>query len=74
MNTRKFQYSPFVGRLIGAVLIAPSANAQIRFLDRLQTQSQAPSRWDTAISNAQQGRFSLGRRVHNDASQSQAQS
>ncbi len=72
MKSRLFQCSLVVVTLIPPGLIPPSADAQVRFYDRIQTQPQPPSRWETAIGNAQQGRVNVGRRMKNAAaSQSQ---
>jgi len=53
---------------MGALLIATPAAAQLRFSDRIQTQPQASSRWETAIQNAQQGRAKVGRRMNKGSS------
>jgi hypothetical protein len=74
MNSRMFQYASVVVTLIGTGLIPTSADAQTRFADRMQAPPQALSRWDTAISNAQQGRVSVSHRMKHEASHSQAQS
>src|ERR1700758_679697 len=60
MNSRMFRCS-----LVAMIssLTPPFLGAQVRFFDRMQTQPQAPSRWETAIHNAQQGRVRLGRRM-----------
>src|SRR5260370_30195372 len=71
MNSRMLQTSLVV---VIWGLIPSSVDAQVRFSDRLQTQPQAPSRWDTAIRNAQEGRVTVSRRTKKDASHSQAQS
>ena len=54
-------------------LTPSSVGAQVRFFDRMQTQPQGPSRWETAIHNAQQGRVSVGRRMQKDKPSAQAQ-
>ncbi len=54
-------------------LIPSSVGGQVRYFDRMQTQPQGPSRWETAIHNAQQGRVSVGRRMQKDKPSSQAQ-
>ena len=54
-------------------LIPSSVGGQVRYFDRMQTQPQGPSRWETAIHNAQQGRVSVGRRMQRDKPSAQAQ-
>ena len=63
MNTRILQYSLAVLALIPSGLIPFSADAQVRFVDRAQTQTQAPSRWDRAIGNAQQGQVRVSHKM-----------
>jgi hypothetical protein len=70
MNSRMFRCS-LVAMILG--LIPSPVGAQVRYFDRMQTQPQAPSRWETAIHNAQQGRVSVGRRMHKDKPSAQAQ-
>jgi hypothetical protein len=67
---RAFQFS-----LVVAIsgMIPSSVDAQVRFFDRMQTQPQAPSRWETAIHNAQEGRAAVGRRMKRESQSSQAQ-
>jgi hypothetical protein len=54
-------------------LIPSPVGGQVRYFDRMQTQPQAPSRWETAIHNAQEGRVSVGRRMQKDKPSAQAQ-
>jgi hypothetical protein len=70
MNSRLFRCSLVA---IISSLTLPFLDAQVRLSDRMQTQPQAPSRWETAIHNAQEGRVSLGRRIKKDKPSSQAQ-
>ena len=70
MNFRIFQCS-FIAVL--SSLISSSLDAQVRFFDRIQTQSQVPSRWETAIRNAQEGHVTVGRRKKKDISSAQTQ-
>lgn len=70
MNSRTLQCSLVA---VISALTPSSVDAQVRFADRIQTQPQAQSRWDTAIRNAQEGRVSLGRRMKKNTSSSNAQ-
>ena len=70
MNSRIFQGSLVV--MISGLILS-SADAQVRFSDRMQTQFQAPSRGETAIRNAQQGRVTVSRRMKKDTSHAQSQ-
>lgn len=54
-------------------LTPPFLGAQVRFFDRMQTQQQPPSRWETAIHNAQEGRVTLGRRIKKNNSNDHTQ-